>query len=401
MGTETKLFTSDMPGAPVLSGTAGALIAVLDAVLVNGFGLVSVTGLTVTGGVATATFSAGHSFVTDSVALFAGATPAGLNGAKRPLTIATNSITFDATGVADGAATGTITAKVAPAGWAKLYTGTNLAVYKPTVVEASGCSLRVDDTGTTFARVVGYETMSDIDTGTGPFPSPPQVPGGMYWNKASVANATAIPWEVFSDDRGFYLSRATYVANNAIYTGREVTWFGDINSVKSVDAYGCVLVGARDTTINNSYGLQIRVAPNSPASYLSYLARSHNQVGGAVPCCRWSYSLASDTGALNTISGGTNTGTTYPNAANGALITSPVLVIEGSTTDGSVWRGTFPGLYHTPAKVDGAAFTARDVVAATNDLAGRRLVAVVGYPIQTTPASSGGVMFIDATGPWR
>ena len=33
MGTKTKSFTSAMTGAPVLSGTAGALIAVLDAAL--------------------------------------------------------------------------------------------------------------------------------------------------------------------------------------------------------------------------------------------------------------------------------------------------------------------------------------------------------------------------------
>jgi len=36
--TTVKVFHSGMTGAPSLSGTAGALIAVLDALLINGFG---------------------------------------------------------------------------------------------------------------------------------------------------------------------------------------------------------------------------------------------------------------------------------------------------------------------------------------------------------------------------
>ena len=50
-----KWFTSDMRGAPVVSGTAGTLIAMLDACLVTGFGVVTATSVTVSGGVATAT----------------------------------------------------------------------------------------------------------------------------------------------------------------------------------------------------------------------------------------------------------------------------------------------------------------------------------------------------------
>ena len=202
---KTKLLTSDMPGAPVLSGTAGSLIAVLDAVLVNGFGLVSVTGLTVTGGIATATVSAGHSMQVDSVGLIAGAAPAGLNGEKRILSIAGNSFTFDATGIADQTATGPITAKVAPAGWTKAFSGANLAAYKITPPEGTGFYLRVDDTGTTVARVRGYETMSDVNTGTGPFPTTADFAGsGLWWSKSNTASAGTRPWRIAADDRGFY-----------------------------------------------------------------------------------------------------------------------------------------------------------------------------------------------------
>ena len=47
-------FNEGLRGAPQLSGTSGALIAVLDACLITGFGTVSVTSLTVADGVATA-----------------------------------------------------------------------------------------------------------------------------------------------------------------------------------------------------------------------------------------------------------------------------------------------------------------------------------------------------------
>ena len=235
---KTKSFSSDMTGAAVLSGTAGALIAVLDSVLVNGFGSVSVTGLAVASSVATATVAAGHSFKVGSVALVAGATPSGLNGEKRVLTVASNTFTFDATGVSDGSATGTITAKVAAAGWTKQYTGTNIAVYKMGGVEGTGFVLRVDDTGTTVARVRGYEVMSDANTGTGPFPTTAQwADSGLWWSKSNAASAAARPWRIVADDRGFF-----YFCKQAD-TGAEHqgNYFGDILSLKSNDPYACVL----------------------------------------------------------------------------------------------------------------------------------------------------------------
>jgi hypothetical protein len=123
-----KYFHSNMPGAPVLSGTAGALIAILDACLKDGFGLKTVDSLVIAGGVATMTISTGMTFEQDAVVQVAGITggAAALNGDRRLLSIAGNTATFDATGVSDQTATGSITAKVSPLGWAKPFTGTNV-----------------------------------------------------------------------------------------------------------------------------------------------------------------------------------------------------------------------------------------------------------------------------------
>lgn len=41
--TSVKFYREDFPGAPVLNGVAGSLIALLDACLCTGFGLRSAT----------------------------------------------------------------------------------------------------------------------------------------------------------------------------------------------------------------------------------------------------------------------------------------------------------------------------------------------------------------------
>lgn len=385
---KTKLFTNGMPGAPVLSGTAGSLIAVLDAVLVNGFGLVSVTGLTVTGGIATATVSAGHSLQVDSVGLIAGATPAGLNGEKRILSIAGNSFTFDATGIADQTATGTITAKVAPAGWTKAFSGTNLAAYKITSVGGTGFYLRVDDTGTTAARVRGYVTMSDVNTGTGPFPTTADFAGsGLWWSKSNAADAR--PWRIAADDRGFYYFPRQY---DTIYE-HQGNYFGDILSLKSNDPYACVLRGNsadRSITPGGTFGDDLVMADSSRAYSGLYIARAANTLGGAV-------NLYSAPVIDTTLSGTHITGSVgfaYPAAVDNGLMLTPVVL---HNTLG--FRGYLPGIRYSPQVVN-AAFNSGDVVAGSGDMAGKKVTAVRMGNLISAPSQCG-MVFIDHTSDWR
>lgn len=114
MSDIVKYYHSELPGAPVLSGTAGAMAAVLDACLVNGWGLLTAQSATVSGGVCTLTFAVGHAFEPLTVALVAGAGVAAINGEQRVTGTTTNTISFAAPGVPDGSVSGTITAKVAP-----------------------------------------------------------------------------------------------------------------------------------------------------------------------------------------------------------------------------------------------------------------------------------------------
>lgn len=386
--TSVKVFSSSDPGAPVLSGLAGALIPILKACLVEGRGLSGVVSLTVAEGIATATYAAGHPFSVGSVGLFAGAAPAGLNGEQRILTTSTNSVTFAATGIADGAATGSITSKLASAGWQQLFSGTNLLALKPNAVEATGCVLRVDDTGASNARIVGYESMSDVNTGVGPFPTNTMAPGGTYWWRSDSGTSAARPWRMYADGRFFYL----WVAAGESSSGRgSLMMFGDINSFKSGDAWACVTNGMESTASTSV--LQPGCAGVGNASTTAtagfVIARNHLALGGAQMVTKSAaYNFAqgySATPAYNP------TAMVFPNGADNSLRLAPVEVLTSAGV-----RGTLPGLYHSPQMLTGF-FRTGDAVQGTGAFEGRRFSAlVVGPPIGGVE----GVVFIDITG-WR
>jgi len=381
-------FDSSMTGAPVLSGTAGALRAVLKACMVDGFGAGAVATLTVAAGIATASFAGAHPYRVGTIAQFGGATPAGLNGQKRILSTTASAVTFDATGIADGAATGTITHKVAAAGWQELFAGsvTNVLCLKPTVVEATGCVLRIDDTGTTNARVRAYEAMTDASTGVGPTPLESQLAGGLFWPKSSTANATARTWFLVADERGFYLAVAP--AGGDRYT---LLYGGDIASLKSGDAYGYLITG------NHADQTNATAVPDGCVGYShrsaragAYMVRSYTAIGQSTAVQRLGAHHNGSTADAYAGTAGYSLGT-YPNGPNNGLMTG-VLELHALGT-----RGTLPGLLH-PVQDCGNAFATGAIVDGTDDLAGRRLTAVRTAP----PAGAvvAGTVFIDITGPW-
>lgn len=394
MTTAVKFFHSSMPGAPVLAGQVGTLATLLDTLLVNGFGSGQLDSLVIAGGTVTATRAAGHPQEPGTVVNIAGASVSGgtINGDHRVLTTSTNTFTFAVTGIPDQTATGTITAKLASAGWTKPFSGSNLAVFRSSDPAGTQAYLRVDDTDPQVARVVGYGAMSDVDTGSDPFPNSSQIAGGGYWAKSNAASAAARSWTFFADSRAFYLiaspaALGTY--NNNPHSAHIA--FGDLVSAKSPDAYAAFLQCSSTTLAATEPGTSgeeldfFRGA--SGAAQGLYAMRSYTGLGSSSVLRRLA-SLGYLETAFQSRSGDAN-GMQYPNGPDGGLYVANVALIEASSR---AMRGTLPGFYGSPQNIGNGVFALREAV-----------TGVVNLPNRTLRAfnSSAGAYFVDATGPWR
>ena len=376
--TSVKLFRSTMPGAPALRGQVGSLISLLDACLVNGWGSQTASSVIITGGVATATFPADHAAAVESVVLVAGATPAGLNGEQKVTAVAPNVIRW-ATAEADGTATGTITVKMAAAGWTKVYTGTNLAVYKSADPQAHGQFLRVNDTGTTAARVVGYENMTAVSTGTGLFPTSAQLSGGFYWGKSHTAGSADVAWAIAADSRAFYFNAAAYVTTGGpTANGGAAYFFGDlVPHSRSGDAYATMLTGAPGS-VWESYGGQYILSSDVATRAIP---RKVDGTGTAIqpevsPYTAYNLSF-------------------LPNTVNGRVPFTPIMVRDSQSQTGI--RADIPG---GRLSLHFGAETVLSEHQIFYDTDGRARVNMLA-PNNMTSASDFNSLAVDVTGPWR
>lgn len=388
-----KFMHSGQIGAPSVSGTAGHMIALLDALLVNGWGTGNVDSIVVASGVATVTRAAGHPFELDTVALMAGATGSftGLNGEHEVTEYTTTTYKFLCPGVPDGTATGSITHKIAPLGWSKAFSGTNLAAYKSSDVAATGCLLRVDDTGTTTAAVRGYETMSDINTGAGPFPTVAQSATGYYLLKSDTASTATRQWMLVGDSRAFYLWVRYYNGNSAF-----THFFGDLVSYRTPDAYACALSmstvttpGANPTTSDFAYaGFSTAATAGCvvPRGF-SAIGSSQGCIRAVVPAPAW-FNI-SNAQAYSGDASSSSGVFTYPNPSDNGLYLSKMWAGD---TNPLALRGEFPGAYYSMQAIGINVFADVERVTGVVGLSGRAL---------RTAKNARGPLFFDVTGPWR
>jgi hypothetical protein len=341
-------YTHTEVGAPTLNNAAGSLIALLDALLITGFNTKAVTSISVASGVATAVIS-GHGYEAGKTILVSGATPTGLNGNQVIASVVdANTVTFAVSGVADGGATGTITAKRAPLGWVKAFAGTNTAVYSRPESGATTMLLRVDDTGAgvasaTSARAVMVETAAGVDSYTAAAPTTAQLSGGVWLSKGANST-TPKAWCAFGDGRTLYLftDNASYSLANT--GGLHAFGFGDISSWRAGDVYSCMIVGGPGET--NNY---FNISSDTPSTGFGiYLSRLSNQIGSAVAATfqgRMTGGQAS--GNAQASSGGV-----YPSPVdNGMPIERTVLVRESNSGGGNPYRGVARGFAHPLAQL--------------------------------------------------
>lgn len=388
--TSVKFFREDFPGAPTLNGVAGSLIGLLDACLCTGFGLRSATSLVVAGGEATLTLAsdAKNGNLLNSVILVEGSSITDLNGEQRVTWASSTELKF-ATAAADGTASGSITVKTAPAGWEKKFTGTNKAVFKTLAVEANTSYLQVSDTGTTNANVRMYETMTDVDTGTGAAPTVAQLASGGYWAKSATANVTPIRWDLFSDARAFYYCPAPYSAQAEQYIGQGCWFYGDPIAFKSNDAFStAIFFGNQD----NSQFTHLGSVFHTTSVDGPRVARGYSGLGASIPC--WSKPQSGS----SAISGEDSFLGPFPSQTDGALLLSEYLLVDTATAGLQlVRRGRMPGARHAPQYALGGVFGRKDTVT----VGGKRFYVTSANTSASDVGSAGGRMFFDITGPWR
>lgn len=314
-------FSNAMDGMPVLSGANGSLsgLEVLDAVLLNGVNLKTATALTVASEVATVPFAAAPGYLRHQVLLVGGITGAyaALNGRQRVTAVSGVTVSFAAPGLPDGTATGTITCKTPPpeTPWEKVYTGTAKAVYR--AAAGNRHFLRCVDGGYSsssgggYSRVLGYETMSDVDTGTGPFPTDSQISGGGYWHKAYAGYAPN--WFAVADARGLKLFVMPFPSNPQ----SGVEWlFDELEPLSGVDQHHTILSCNSSITWDAAGAISYRAGG-------AYAPRSYSGGGSSI--------LLIQNSALRSY--------TTPAPAGNALLHCPIVLEESATSPRGLVRG--------------------------------------------------------------
>ena len=391
-----KWITNTMRGAPPISGTPGTFIAALDAFLNTGWGSANAISVSVSGGVGTAVFAEGVFFEERAIVLCANVTtPATLNGEARVLSRTNNSISFE-TDAPDGVATtgSAITFRYAPVGnWSKPFSGTGKAVFRSTDVQSSGHFLRVDDSGTTAARVVGYESMTDVDTGTGPFPTAAMVAGGGYVHKSTSANSSPVRYVMAADSRALNWAIEPGTQGSSTPRNSNVRGFGDpIALAPSGDVWSTYLscVATSGTSFLESGSLHGQVA-NTTYGF-TVTPRAVSGLGGAVVHLAVPY-----TGVTASFSGNDATLGGAPSNVDGKIYLSKLCLRPSTGTEGP--RSIVPGVAFVPQTGLAALMSPHDQMMGAGDWAGRVLLAIgAGANASQTPT---GIAFMDITGPWR
>lgn len=293
----------------------------------------------------------------------------------------------------------------APQGsWEVVYEVTGRAAFRSTDPDSTGMCLYIDDSlvgSKTYARVNGYESMADIDTGTNIFGTYSGSP--LFWMKTNNSTGTR-PWTLIANNSAFYL----FVRwdNNASRTSfNEGCFFGDVLSVLSTDLYRCAIIGStielpypggNGAYQTNFYNLTIDSATSISISNGSAVARNYLGTVGQMLFYKTAQGLANGTNAA--MGGAASINTTYPDPVTGTARISPIGVCERNPGDSNFpgwFRGEMPGMYAPLHRLNppGETLVTEAPDAHNHDV----LFFKMGYGASTDIARVG----IDITGPWE
>lgn len=416
--TSVKFFRSSMSGAPVLTAQPGSLIALLDALLLNGFDTKVATSLTVADGVATLAFTGSHSAELDTVIAVSGVTGSlvALNGEQKVTAVAPGVVKF-ATAAANGTAAGTASFKMAPVGgWVKAFTGTNKAVYRSLAVGASGLYVRVDDAqaGGQWARARGYETMTDIDTGAGPFPRDVDMSTfatndglGGFWTKGANVSTNSIGYVFFADQSVFMFGPFAYQSLETTY-GRfcatSLMGFGDMVPLRAAGDPYAVAIAVKANTSNASYASHGSFNCGRADYGAVFVPRDYTGSGVAQKFRNIAYGQESQvealSGAVSALRG------SFPSPIDGSLMYAKRYLrrfVAPAEADFAP-RCDVPGVLSILQSGTIPAMSVDMLIYGSGEFAGRRLLPFINGEFSTDTVASPqavGICLMDVTGPWR
>lgn len=226
-------------------------------------------------------------------------------------------------------------------GWVEVFTGTNKRAYQST--EGNQLLFRVQDDapGAGLAkegRFMGFESMSDVDTGAGQFPASGQGVGGggfQVFRKSITADATARAWTVWADPRTVYIF---VLSGDSSPT--KLSWgFGEFFSLAPGDSFRSFVHGrtaenSASASASGGFGQNWQITLANTVAGL-YIARTHVGTGGSILVGR-------HIDIVKNNNAGTLLGTiVFPNTPDGAIYVTPCWIHE---TTGPVLRGRFRGL---------------------------------------------------------
>lgn len=252
------------------------------------------------------------------------------------------------------------------AGWTKSFSGTNKAAYRPG--GGNQFYLRVQDDGpgaggAREARITGYESMSDVDTGTAPFPTAAQGVGGIAMvvaRKSATLDGTTRTCVVICDDRTVYVLVITGDVASTYYD-----WgFGDFKSLVPSDGFRTFIVGR--TTENSSAASANRLDAlggfiNTPVTG-HFCARAYTGLGTSITLGKVGNHTFNGTGSLLGL-------VPFPNPSNGEIFVSPVWLSDTVTAPANSIRGRLRGFWHQCHPI--TSFTDGDIFTGVGDISGK------------------------------
>lgn len=281
----------------------------------------------------------------------------------------------------------------AGAGWTKPYASSNLIGGYQQGAGSNGFICQVDDSAGTVARIRGFETMSAINVGAGQFPYDIQLSGGAYMIKhdGGSGNGYVRGWTIIATEKAFYFQ--TQFDTTLSWGNAALTFFGDLQPLRTNDQYDTFLMGATSAT---PLGVAYATATAStsypyaaglitPINYTQnghYLARNWSGFGSSVGAGKHAdisrlVAAANNPGAYSYSNSqqariGADGWTVYPNPSDGGLFLTPIYVHEPNNV-----RGVLPGAWmHSHISFP---FAQGNTVAGSGELAGRVFMALTHW----------------------